>query len=226
MSILRRMRDMTVATLNDKLEHSEDPVHLIDQYLAAQREQIQQAEKLYQQCSIHTQSLHNQCVNAEQWKNKREQQAILALKAGEVEVARLALEEKIQQEEKYVQYRNLFEQSSQSNLELELQIQLLKTDYDQVAAKRSYYQARLESVRLQQRMNERMNGMGNTSTPRMFERLEERVSDLEWDAKSLRDVRQMGQEAIYRVGTTVHHTLEQELNKLKKKLESEGWAKT
>ena len=50
MSLFRRMRDITVATLNEHLERSEDPVRLIDQYLAAQREQLQQSERLYQQC--------------------------------------------------------------------------------------------------------------------------------------------------------------------------------
>ncbi len=39
MGIAKRVRDITVATLNDKLERAEDPVKVIDQYLAEQKEQ-------------------------------------------------------------------------------------------------------------------------------------------------------------------------------------------
>jgi phage shock protein A len=222
MSILKRVRDMTVATLNEKLERSEDPVRLIDQYLASQREQIQQSERLHQQCMQHAQSLRNQYLGAEAWKEKREQQALLALKAGEEETARLALQDKMMQEQKSDQYRELYEQSKLSLIELEDQLQALKADYVEVAAKRNYYQARLESVRLQRRMNERMNDIGRNSTPRMFNRLEERVSDLELETRSLRDVRRMSKEVLYQAGSAVSHVLEQELSNLRKKLEMEG----
>jgi phage shock protein A len=222
MSILKRVRDMTVATLNEKLERSEDPVRLIDQYLASQREQIQQSERLHQQCMQHAQSLRNQYLGAEAWKEKREQQALLALKAGEEETARLALQDKILQEQKSDQYRELYEQSKLALVELEDQLQALKADYVEIAAKRNYYQARLESVRLQRRMNERMNDIGRNSTPRMFNRLEERVSDLELETRSLRDVRRMSKEVLYQAGSAVQHVLEQELSNLRKKLEMEG----
>lgn len=225
MSLLRRMRDMTAATFNEKLERSEDPVRMIDQYLAAQREQIQQAEKLHQQCVQHAQSLRAQYVGAEQWRDKREQQAMLALKAGEEQTARLALQDKMIHEQKCEQYRELYEQSKLALVELEDQIYALKADYTEIAAKRSYYQARLESVRLQRRMNEHMNEMGRSSTPRMFNRLEERVSDLEFETSSLRDVRRLSKEVLYQAGSAVQQVLEQELNHLRKKLAMEGGSK-
>jgi phage shock protein A len=225
MSLLRRMRDMTVATFNEKLERSEDPVRMIDQYLASQREQIQQAEKLHQQCVQHAHSLRAQYVGAEQWRDKREQQAMLALKAGEENTARLALQDKMVHEQKCEQYRELYEQSKLALVELEDQLHALKSDYTEIAAKRSYYQARLESVRLQRRMNEHMSEMGRSSTPRMFNRLEEKVSDLEFETRSLRDVRRLSKEVLYQAGSAVQQVLEQELNNLRKKLAMEGGSK-
>jgi phage shock protein A len=225
MSLLRRMRDMTAATFNEKLERSEDPVRMIDQYLISQREQIQQAEKLHQQCVQHAQSLRAQVVGAEQWKEKREKQAILALKAGEENTARLALQDKMVHEQKGEQYSELYEQSKLALIELEDQLYALKADYTEIAAKRSYYQARLESVRLQRRMNEHMSEMGRSSTPRMFNRLEEKVSDLEFETRSLRDVRRLSKEVLYQAGSAVQQVLEQELNNLRKKLAMEGGSK-
>lgn len=224
MSLMRRMRDITVATLNEKLEQAEDPVRLIDGYLQAQKEQIQQAEKLYQQYASHAAALRNQYLTAEQMKDKREQQAMIALKAGEESVARMALLEKVQQEENSEQYKALYEQGKLSIVELAEQLAQLKADYEEVYNKRQYYVARLESVRLQQRLNERMN-QGVHKGAGMFHRLEDRVSDLETEARALRDVRKMGHELLYQAGTAVQQTLERELQSLKKKVEQEGWLK-
>ncbi|WP_028548878.1 PspA/IM30 family protein [Paenibacillus sp. UNC451MF] len=229
MSLGKRFRDITVATFNEMLEQSEDPVRLIDKYLNSQAEQIRESEKLLQQCLSHAASLRQQYMNAAQLKERREQQAVIALKAGEEEVARIALQEKLQQEERSTQYKALYEQSKLGIVELEEQVQQLKSDFEEVAAKRSYYIARLESVRLQQRMNERLRGMGGgfgAAQPRMFDRLEDRVSDMEMTARTLREVRSQSRDAFMAAGTAASQVLESELAKLKSKLQQEGWMRS
>jgi phage shock protein A len=219
MSLMRRMRDITAATINERLERSEDPVRLIDQYLIAQREQLQQSERLYQQCVSHAAALRQQYLTALETKEKREQQAVLALKAGEEQMARIVLQEKLQAEEKSEQYRELYEQSKQSILDLDEQLQQLKADYKEVADKRSYYLARMESARLQQRMNTRLSGIDQHSTPRIFNRIEENVSDMEMQARSLRDVRRMSRESFYPAGNPA---VDAELELLRSRLNKEG----
>jgi phage shock protein A len=219
MSLIRRMRDITAATINERLERSEDPVRLIDQYLIAQREQLQQSERLYQQCVSHAAALRQQYLTALETKEKREHQAVLALKAGEEQMARIVLQEKLQAEEKSEQYRELYEQAKQSILDLDEQLQQLKADYKEVAEKRSYYLARMESARLQQRMNTRLSGIDQHSTPRIFNRIEENVSDMELQARSLRDVRRMSREGFYPAGNPA---VDAELELLRSRLNKEG----
>lgn len=227
MSILRRIRDISVANLNEMLEQSEDPIRLIDRYLYEQKEQINRSEQLLLQCMNHAQAMGQQYAMSEQLKQKREQQALTALKAGEDEVARLALQEKLLHEEKAEQYRQLYEQSKQSIAELEDQLTQLKADYQEVSAKRSYYQARLQTVKLQQQMNARMSRFQEYSRiPGMFDQLDDRVSQLEMEAKTLRDIRRTGREALVQAGSAVQAALETELNLLRKKIEQEGWAKS
>ncbi|NOU93882.1 PspA/IM30 family protein [Paenibacillus sp. LMG 31456] len=226
MSLGKRFRDITVASFNEMLEQSEDPVRLIDKYLGAQADQIRESERLLQQCLSHAATLRQTYISATQLKERREQQALVALKAGEEEMARIALHEKLQQEERSAQYKTLYEQSKLGIVELEQQVQQLKADFDEVASKRSYYIARLESLRLQQRMNERMRGMGGGpggTPPRMFDRLEERVADMELSARTLREVRSYGKEAVVSAGNAAAQILDHEMAKLKSKLEQEGW---
>ncbi|TVY05546.1 PspA/IM30 family protein [Paenibacillus cremeus] len=222
MSLGKRIRDITVATFNEMLENSEDPVRLIDKYLASQLEQIRESERLLQQCLTHAASLRQQYSAAEQLRDRREQQALLAMKAGEEDIARIALQEKLQQEEKAEQYKTLYNQSKLGIVELEEQLQQMKADFDEIASKRSYYIARLESVRLQQRMNERLRNVGGPST-RAFDRLEERISDMELTSRTLREVRGQVRDAWSAVGSAASSALEKELAKLRTKLEQEGW---
>ncbi|WP_010271513.1 PspA/IM30 family protein [Paenibacillus senegalensis] len=222
MSILRRMRDITVATLNDKLESCEDPVRLIDQYLAERKRQIEDAERLYAECARHAESLRRQYRTAEELRDKREQQAMLAIKAGEEEVARIALQDKMQHEETYARYAELYDEALEPLAELELQLKELRSEVQEVAAKRSYYQARMESARLQQILNERANRSEYGSTARMFSRLEDRVSDMESMSRTLRDVRHITRESMYGAARSSNSALERELELLKKKLQEEG----
>ncbi|GAB6987952.1 PspA/IM30 family protein [Paenibacillus pini] len=222
MSVFRRVRDITVATLNEKLEQSQDPVRLIDQFLASTRDDIMDAEKLVQQYASHTRQLKQQVDQATSMKNKREEQALLALKAGEDHLAKLALQEKIIYEEKLEQYGGLLETTRDSLQQLEEQLNELKMEYQTVYSKRQYYTARMETLRLQQRMNQRMEGMGGQDVPKMFGRLEDRISDWEFEAKSLRDLRKMGQEYVDQASETVSSVLERELARLKQKLNNSG----
>ncbi|SEO90560.1 PspA/IM30 family protein [Paenibacillus sp. OV219] len=227
MSIIRRVRDMTVATLNERLEKAEDPVKLIDQFLWSTREEIIGAERLFQQCLTHSNHLKAQWLQAEQLKEKREQQAIIALKAGEEHVARIALTEKASSEERATQYRELYEQALHGTTELEQQLRELRSEYQTVYDKREYFSARMESLRLQQRMNERYTG-GSANGPGqqpggMFRKLEDRISDMELEARSLRDLRKAGGQLLSEAGFALQNTIEREMEQLKRKLQQEGW---
>jgi phage shock protein A len=212
------MRDITVATLNDRLEQSEDPVRLIDGYLTSLREQIRESDRLYQQCASHVQAVRQQYLAAKQMKEKREEQAVLALKAGEDEIARLALQDKLLQDDKCAQYGPLYEEGRQTLADLDQDIRQMKADFDEVAAKRSYYQARMESIRLQRRLNERSNSLGGNLAPRAFQRLDERISDMELESRSLRDVRRQTGDYAMGYGAS-NDKIDYEMNKLRLKLE-------
>ncbi|WP_054958242.1 PspA/IM30 family protein [Paenibacillus dakarensis] len=222
MSVFRRIRDITAATLNEKLEQSQDPVRLIDQFLHSTRQDIEEAEKLLQQCESHSRQLNQQILQAENMKVKREEQALLALKAGEDHLAKLALQEKLIYEEKIEQYEGLLATSLESLREVKEQLGELRMEYQSVYSKRQYYVARMETLRLQQKMNERTGAYGGQDVPKMFNRLEDRLSDWELEAKSLRDLRKMGQEYMVQAGEGVSNVLDRELARLKEKLNNSG----
>lgn len=221
MSVMKRVRDMTVASLNDRLEKAEDPVRVIDQFLWSTHQEISQSEGLHRQYAAHTEHLHRQWKDAEQWMVKREYQAVTALKANEENVAKLALQDKVIHEERAERYRQLYEQSRNELTELDQMLQELRNEYRTVYDRRQFYVARMESLRLQQRLNDRF-GPGSSDPSQMFRKIDDRLTDIELETRSLRDLRRMGQETLLSAGEVVKDTIERELQQLKRKLQQGG----
>ncbi|MCM3338851.1 PspA/IM30 family protein [Paenibacillus sp. MER TA 81-3] len=218
-NIFKRVRDITLATLNERLDKVEDPVRLIDQFLMRTRHDIAEADRLYQQYVMHANQMRHQLNQAQEMRDRREQQAMLALKAGEEFAAKIALQEKLMHDEKAVQYADLYDKSKQAILDLEEQLNLLKSEYQTVYDKRQYYFARMQNIRLQQQMNQRFGQYGGGQVDGMFRRLEDRVSDMEWETESVQQVRRMsGQAGGGGLGQEL--ALQREMERLRQKLDS------
>ncbi|RXZ84786.1 PspA/IM30 family protein [Paenibacillaceae bacterium] len=227
MNLLRRVRDMTVATMNDRLDKAEDPVKLIDRFLSATKQEIVQAEQLVAQSTAHSVQLKHQWQLAKQQAERREQQAITALRAEQETAARLALADKTAQDERAAQYEELYEQSKHTLLELTDQLDELKSEYCAVADKRQYYMARMETLRLQQRLNARQNGrQGGLGDPyrsnQVFQRLEDRMQQQEFESQSLRELRRSTGAVYPKHNPELDASVERELQELKSKLDKGG----
>jgi phage shock protein A len=218
MSITRRVRDLTVATLNDRLENAQDPLRVIDSFLREMADAIKETESLYRQCAAHTASVRSQYLQSDSLARRREEQAVLAVKAGEDGVARAALAEKALEEEKRDGYRTLYEQSQRSVDELEHRLAELKREYQEVYHKRQYYLARIETLRLQQRMHERTRSYASQGGA-WFHRLEDRITDMELEARSLIEVRGGFADRTSQMLAYGEDKIEQALAQLKRKLE-------
>lgn len=219
-NILKRVRDITLATLNERLDKAEDPVRLIDQFLMRTRQDIAEADRLYQQYVMHANQMRHQMNQANEMRERREQQAMLALKAGEEFAAKIALQEKMMHDEKARQYEDLYNRSKESILELEEQLNILKSEYQTVYDKRQYYFARMQNIRLQQQMNQRFGQYGYGQVDGMFRRLEDRVSDMEWENTSLQEVRRSNGTSPYGGNPERDIALQREMERLRKKLDT------
>lgn len=222
MSVMKRVRDMTVATLNDRLEKAEDPVRVIDQFLWSTHQEITQSELLQRQYVGHTDGLYRQWQEAASWAAKREEQALTALKAGEEHVAKIALQDKVAQDERAARYRELYEQSRSELNDLEQLLQELRAEYRTVYDRRQFYVAKMESLKLQQRLNARFGPGSGADPSQMFRKIDDRLTDIEMETRSLRDLRRAGQELALQAGAVVQETLERELAALKSKLRQGG----
>src|SRR5690606_7655743 len=110
-------------------------------------------------------------------------------------------------------------------VDLEEQLTTLKQEYQIVYDKRQYYAARMETIRLQRRMNERLGFKGQENTAKMMSRMDNRLNEYELENEALRQVRsqnsQYNQTNNY-FSASKNLEVEQQLEQLKKRLNKEG----
>lgn len=94
MGIFKRLRDLTMASINDLLDKAEDPVKMLNQFLRDMGEDIKEAEMAVAKQIAVEKRFKQQYEEAEEMVTKREEQALKALEAGNEDLARRVLQDK------------------------------------------------------------------------------------------------------------------------------------
>lgn len=177
MNVFDRIAQITKASWNEMMEQNEDPIQAVNRYLHQQQRNLDELETLYREQIKHQAFVRKQFLDADEMVRKREEQAELAVKAGEDEIARMALQDRLVHEEKRKQYGELFEQTKGPVKELEERIQELSAEIREVKDKRQYYEARMQSLQLQKKMKQHQSSF--SSGQHWFNRLEDSLQELE-----------------------------------------------
>ena len=123
MNILNRIGKMAEAAWQEtagKLDHHERGSSV-----------IQKLEQRYQEALQRTIELRSHCVNAEEMAQLRGEQAELAMRAGDEELARLALQEKLREEAACEHYRAQYASSQDVCLALADELRGLRAGHTQ-----------------------------------------------------------------------------------------------
>lgn len=144
MSIFKRIRDISAAAINDMLDKTEDPVKLLSQYLRDMEDDISDAEtSVAKQISIEKKFKH-QLEKALEMVNKREKQAMNALESGNEDLARRALQDKKEHEEKAEEFKVQYEQTKSNADQLRKQLQEMKDEFSKMKNRKDTLVARAE----------------------------------------------------------------------------------
>jgi len=189
MSLFKRVRDITVATMHQMLDHVEDPVAMLNQYMRDMENEISQAEL----------AIARQIAVEKKWKmmleeteariERRERQARLAVEAGDETIARRALEDKLICENKAQEYGEQYEISRKQTNLLREQLQELKDKFYEMRNKKASLLARANAARASKQMHQALYSVDTESAARGFSRIEERVMMMETEAETYRHMR-------------------------------------
>ena len=218
MSIFQRVRDITMSNLNALLDKAEDPVKMLDQYLVDMGEEITNAETGVAKQIALVKKLEKQLNEAQEMVTKREAQAMQALEKGNEDLARRALEDKKTYQQKVNDLQPQCDSAEDNADNLRRQLAEMKAEYENLKAKKETLQARAEAAKAQQSINQAFSGFGNNNARKGFDKMEEKVLDLESQAEASFELRDDTNDLDKELASLGASDVDDELARLKEKL--------
>lgn len=177
--VLKRMRDMFVASINEGLDKLENPKVMLNQYVRDMESDIAKAKHtiIKQQTLAH--NFKQKYTDAENLVAKRKTQAQLSFQAGEEELSRKALTEMKYFEQKAEEHKEAFEHATKQIKELKDQLQTLEVKLQDIKDKKHALIARANAVQAKEHMNASFNKIDNENAYHEFKRMENRIEEME-----------------------------------------------
>ncbi|SET31252.1 PspA/IM30 family protein [Paenibacillus sp. NFR01] len=184
MSIFKRLRDLTMSNINAIIDKAEDPIKMTDQYIRDMTEDLEDAEKAVA-AQIAIEKKFKQLYEEQQeLVERRNQQAHTAAQAGNVDLARRALEEKKSAEIKLNEYKTSFDQNKASADNLRGKLEEMRKQLGEMKNKRETLVARYNAAKAQTEINKAMSGFSSDSATAGLKRMEEKMLQAEAQAEA------------------------------------------
>jgi len=184
MSIFKRLRDLTLSNIYALIEKAEDPIKLTDQYLRDMQEDLEDAEKAVAAQIAIEKKFKTMYEEQEALVKKREEQAHIAVQAGNVDLARRALEEKKAAEQKQAEYKTAYDQNKTAADNLRAKLDEMRKQFTEMKNKRETLAARYSAAKAQNEINKAMSGFGSDTAAAGLKRMEEKMLQMEAQAEA------------------------------------------
>ncbi|WP_025689462.1 PspA/IM30 family protein [Paenibacillus zanthoxyli] len=192
MSIFKRLRDLTLSNINAIIDKAEDPIKMTDQYIRDMTEDLEDAEKAVAAQIAIEKKFKQLYEEQEALVNKRTQQAHTAAQAGNVDLARRALEEKKTAEGKLTEYKTSYDQNKASADNLRAKLEEMRKQLNQMKSKRETLVARYNAAKAQTEINKAMSGFSSDSATAGLKRMEEKMLQAEAHAEASNEMSAQG----------------------------------
>lgn len=185
----KRVQTYVGSELNAALDKAEDPVKMLDQFMREMSADIRDAETAVAKQLANEKMLKKKYDDANSMVEKRQQQAIDALEAGNEDLARRALEDKNNHAKQAESMKEAHKQAAEDVAVLREKLAEMKREYEDMQLRKDSLKARAESAKTRTKMNRAMSSIGGDESRRGFERMEEKVMQYEAEAETSEDLR-------------------------------------
>jgi phage shock protein A len=184
MGIFSRLGTLIKSNINDLITRAEDPEKMLNQVLLEMQQQLVEAKKAVAVAIADEKKLQKQ-YNVELDKSKEwERKAMVAVRAGNDDLARQALARKQEHEQISTQFQQQWIAQKQAVDKLKDALRLLNNKIEEAKRKKNILIARKKRAEAHKQIASTMQGLGDTSAFDTFDRMAERINLLEAEAEA------------------------------------------
>jgi len=184
MGIFSRLAQLIKSNLNDLISRSEDPEKMLNQVVLEMNNQLVEAKK---QVAVSiadekrlAKQLEQEGVNAQEW----ERRAMMALRAGNEDLAKEALARKREHEELAATFKDQWTKQKTAVEQLKKALRLLNDKIEEAKRKKNVLIARKKRAEAQRAIQETMSGLRDQSAFETFGRMAQKVDQIEAEAEA------------------------------------------
>ncbi|MEE9382960.1 MAG: PspA/IM30 family protein [Nannocystaceae bacterium] len=184
MGLFSRLGTLIRSNINELINRAEDPKKMLDQVLVDMKTQLVDAKKQVAVAIADEKRLKRQYEQefgkATEWERK----AMLAIRANNDELAKAALKRKAEHERVSATLKTQWDAQKQSVDQLKDALRGLDSKIEEAKRKRNILVSRQKRAEAQQTINETLAGINSTGAFATFDRMAERVTQLEAEAEA------------------------------------------
>ncbi len=188
MGLFSRLGTLIRSNINELINKAEDPEKMLNQVLVDMKAQLVEAKKQVAVAIADEKRVKKQyeqeATKAAEWERK----AMLAVKAGDDNLARAALTRKQEHEEVAETLRQQWEAQKQSVEQLKAALRGLDNKIEEAKRKRNILVSRQKRAEAQRTINETLSNINSTSAFDTFERMSDRVTQIEAEAEATAEI--------------------------------------
>ena len=179
MGLFDRISRVIKANINDLVSKAEDPDKILDQSLLEMQEDLVQLRQAVASAIASQKRFQQQYNQAREQVNTWQQRAQLALQKGDETLAREALLRKKTNLENSTSLKSQLDQQTTHVDTLKRSLTALEGKIAEAKAKKEMLKARLQAAKAQEQLQGTVGKLGTSSAAAAFDRMEEKVLQLE-----------------------------------------------
>jgi phage shock protein A len=190
MGIFSRLAQLIKSNLNDLISKSEDPEKMLNQIVLDMNNQLVEAKKQVASSIADEKKLAKQyeqeMAHAAEW----ERRAMMALRAGNEELAKEALSRKKEHDQLAQTFQDQWQKQKSSVDQLKKALRMLNDKIEEAKRKKNVLIARKKRAEAQKAIQETMHGLKDQSAFETFERMAGKIDQLEAEAEAAGEIQE------------------------------------
>src|ERR1700684_1453040 len=190
MGIFSRLAQLFQSNLNDLSSRSEDPEKMLNQIVLDMNNQLVEAKKQVAASIADEKRLAKQseqeAANAAEW----ERRAMMALRAGNEELAKEALARKKEHDELASTFKEQWTKQKTAVDQLKKALRMLNDKIEEAKRKKNVLIARKKRAEAQKAIQETMSGLRDQSAFETFDRMAGKIDQLEAEAEAAGEIQE------------------------------------